>query len=146
MFLTETFLWNFLSFLRQKLSILAFFFNSRRSCFLWGLACESLLILMARCTFEEKLVVTVLAKLVQLFPQKCTCAFFFRTRSLTDRSQIVTDTCKNYVSNFVGSLLNRLYHYANENVSVKHLSLICITSILTTIIRPKLFSLWRVLP
>ena len=101
---------------------------------------------MARCTFEEKLVVTVLAKLVQLFPQKCTCAFFFRTRSLTDRSQIVTDTCKNYVSNFVGSLLNRLYHYANENVSVKHLSLICITSILTTIIRPKLFSLWRVLP
>ena len=32
-----------------------------------------------------------------------------------------------------GSLLNHLYHYANENVSVKHLSLICITSILTTI-------------
>ena len=101
---------------------------------------------MARCTFEKNLVVTVLAKLVQLFPQKCTCAFFFRTRSLTDRSQIVTDTCKNYVSNFVGSLLNRLYHYANENVSVKRLSLICITSILTTIIRQKLFSLWRVLP
>ena len=32
-----------------------------------------------------------------------------------------------------GGLLNHLYHYANENVSVKHLSLICITSILTTI-------------
>ena len=32
-----------------------------------------------------------------------------------------------------GSLLNHLYHYANENVSAKHLSLICITSILTTI-------------
>ena len=31
-----------------------------------------------------------------------------------------------------GSLLNHLYHYANENVSVKHLSLICITSFLTT--------------
>ena len=76
---------------------------------------------------------TVLAKLVPLFFQKCTCAFLFRTRSLTDRSQIVTDTCKNYVSNFVGSLLNHLYHYANENVSMKHLSLICITSILTTI-------------
>ena len=32
-----------------------------------------------------------------------------------------------------GSLLNHLYPYANENVSVRHLSLICITSILTTI-------------
>ena len=32
-----------------------------------------------------------------------------------------------------GSLLNHFYHYANENVSVKHLSVICITSILTTI-------------
>ena len=32
-----------------------------------------------------------------------------------------------------GSLLNHLYHYASENVSVKHLSLICITSTLTTI-------------
>ena len=32
-----------------------------------------------------------------------------------------------------GSLLNHLYHYANENGSVKYLSLIWITSILTTI-------------
>ena len=32
-----------------------------------------------------------------------------------------------------GSLLNHLYHYASENVSVKHLSLICITFTLTTI-------------
>ena len=32
-----------------------------------------------------------------------------------------------------GSLLNHLYPYANENVSVRHLSLSCITSILTTI-------------
>ena len=31
-----------------------------------------------------------------------------------------------------GNLVNHLYHYANENVSIKHLSLICITSILTT--------------
>ena len=76
---------------------------------------------------------TVLAKLVPLFFWKCTCTFFFHTRSLTDRSQIVTDTCKNYVPNFIGRLLNHLYYYANENVSVKHLSLICITSILTTI-------------
>ena len=56
---------------------------------------------------------------------------FFRTRSLTDRSQIVTDTCKNYISNCVGSLLNHLYHYANENV--RHLSLIFITFTLATI-------------
>ena len=34
---------------------------------------------------------------------------------------------------FFGGLLNHLYQYANENVSVKYLSLICITSILTTI-------------
>ena len=32
-----------------------------------------------------------------------------------------------------GSLLNHLYRYGNENVSLRHLSLICITSILTTI-------------
>ena len=31
-----------------------------------------------------------------------------------------------------GSLLNHLYRYGNENVSVRHLSLICITPILTT--------------
>ena len=45
------------------------------------------------------------------------------------------------------SLLNHLYRYANENVSVWHLSLICITSILTTIFSlKKLFSLWKILP
>ena len=38
-----------------------------------------------------------------------------------------------------GSPLNYLYHYANENVSVKHLSLICITSILTTIYLLEIF-------
>ena len=48
-------------------------------------------------------------------------------------SQIVTDTGKNNVLKFVWKPLNHLYHYANENVPVKHLSLICITSILTTI-------------
>ena len=32
-----------------------------------------------------------------------------------------------------GSLLNHLYPNTNENVSVRHLSLICITSIITTI-------------
>ena len=43
--------------------------------------------------------------------------FFLLTRSLIDGSQIVTDACKNNVSKFVGSLLNHLYHYANENVT-----------------------------
>ena len=37
------------------------------------------------------------------------------------------DNGKNNVPNFVGSLLSHLYHYANENVSVKPLSLLCIT-------------------
>ena len=31
------------------------------------------------------------------------------------------------------SLLNHLYRYGNENVSLRHLSLICITSIVNTI-------------
>ena len=50
---------------------------------------------------EKDSVVTVLAKLVPLFFQKCTCAFFFLKRSPIDRCQIVTDTCKNNVSKFV---------------------------------------------
>ena len=37
------------------------------------------------------------------------------------------------IQSLLGSLLNHLYGYANENVSVRHLSLICITSISTTI-------------
>ena len=48
--------------------------------------------------FEEKNVVTVPAKLVPLFFKS---SFFFLTRSLIDRFQIVTDTCKNNVSKFV---------------------------------------------
>ena len=35
--------------------------------------------------------------------------------------------------NFFGRVLNHLYHHANENVLVKHLPLICMTPILTTI-------------
>ena len=41
-----------------------------------------------------------------------------------------------------GSLLDHLYPYANENVSVRHLSLSCITSILTTIYSLKNFSVY----
>ena len=52
--LIKTFLLNFLNiFLCQKLSTspFFFFFNTLSSCLLWGLDCESLLILLARCTF-----------------------------------------------------------------------------------------------
>ena len=83
--------------------------------------------------FEENIVVTVLAKLVSLFFKNVHALFSFLTRPLIDRCQIVTDTCIIMFQSLFGSLLNHLYHYANENVSVKHLSLICITSILTTI-------------
>ena len=41
-----------------------------------------------------------------------------------------------------GSLLNHPYHYANGNVSVRHLSLICITSILTVIYSLKICSVY----
>ena len=58
---------------------------------------------------------------------------FFIMLSLLDRCQIVTNTCKNNVLKFVGSLLNHLYQYTNVNFSVKPLSLICITTILTMI-------------
>ena len=71
---------------------------------------------------------------------KSVLAFFFLTRSLIQRCQIVTETCKNNFSKFVGSLLNHLYHYRNENVSVTLLSLICITSILSTIYSLKIVS------
>ena len=50
--------------------------------------------------FEENIVVIVLAKLVPLFFQ-CSYPFVLLTRSLIDRCQIVTNTCKNNVSKFV---------------------------------------------
>ena len=58
--------------------------------------------------------------------------FFFLTHSLIDRCQIVTDACKIMFQSLFGSLLNHFYSHANENVSVRYLSLICITSILPT--------------
>ena len=45
----------------------------------------------------------------------------------------MTGTCKIMFQSLFGSLLNHLYRYGNENVSVKPPSLICITPILTTI-------------
>ena len=58
--------------------------------------------------------------------------FFFLTHSLIDRChwQILV---KIMFQTLFGGLLNHLYHYASENVPVKHLSLICITFTLTTI-------------
>ena len=54
------------------------------------------------CTvFQENTVVTVLTNLVPLFFSKVSMRFFFLTRSLIDRCQIVTDTYKNNVSKFV---------------------------------------------
>ena len=50
--------------------------------------------------FEENIFVTVLAKLVPLFFQ-ILLRFFLLPRSLIDRCQIVTGTCKNDVSKFV---------------------------------------------
>ena len=64
--------------------------------------------------FYENIVVTVLAKLVWLF-SKVYMHFFFLTRSLIDRYQIVTVTCIIMFQSLFGSLLNHLYHYANEN-------------------------------
>ena len=61
--------------------------------------------------------------------------FFLLTRSLIDRCQIVTDTCKNNVSKFVwkpfkSSLSLRKW---KSRCFGEDLSLICITSILTTV-------------
>ena len=49
--LTETFLLNFLSFFNVRSCPSSHFFNSIRSCLLWGLDCESLLIRPARCIY-----------------------------------------------------------------------------------------------
>ena len=70
---------------------------------------------------------------------KVNTRFFLSYALWIDRCQIVTGTCKN----LFGSLLSQLYHYANENVSVKHRSSICITSILTTIYLLKNCSVYR---
>ena len=65
----------------------------------------------------------VLAKVVSLFFEKCTGAFFFFFwHALINRCQIVTDTCESNVSKFVEGLLNQLYRLADKSVSVKPLS------------------------
>ena len=48
--------------------------------------------------------------------------FFFLTRPLIDRCQIVTDTCETNVTKFVyRCLLNHLFQYTNKNISLKPL-------------------------
>ena len=47
----ETFLLNFFIFFTSEVVYPRIFLNSLRSCLLWDLDCESLLVLQARCTF-----------------------------------------------------------------------------------------------
>ena len=96
--------------------------------------------------FEEYIVVTVLAKLVPLF-FKCSCAFFFLTRSLIDRCQIVTDICKNNVSKFIwkpfkSPLSLRKWKCFGEASLFKLHRLYFNYHLLSQ----KLFSLWKILP
>ena len=98
---------------------------------------------------ENFIVVTVLAKLVPLFFQKCTYVFFcffFLTRSLIDRCQIVTETCKNNVSKLFRNLLNHLYHNANEKCS-SEVPLFNLRYLYYNyhFLAEKLFSLWKIL-
>ena len=72
--------------------------------------------------------------------------FIFFTRSLIDRCQIVTDTCKNNVSKFVWKPLNHLYHYANKNVLVKRLFKLHYLYFNYHLFAQKLFNLWKILP
>ena len=71
--------------------------------------------------FEENIVVTVLAKLVPLIFQQCTCAFFFSLRIKSTGVRLREILVNIMFQSLFGSLLNYLHHYTNENVSVKHL-------------------------
>ena len=51
----------------------------------------------------------------------------------------MTDACKKMFQSLLGSLLNHLFHYANKNVFMKPLSLLCITSVFFTIYSLKHF-------
>ena len=90
--------------------------------------------------------VTVRGKVVSLF-FKCELRFFFLTRSLIDRCQIVTDTCKNNVSKFVwrpfkSPLSIRKWKCFGE-VSLFNLHHLYFNYHL---LAEKLFCLWKVLP
>ena len=76
--------------------------------------------------FEENIVVTVLLSKVYI-------RFFFFTRSLNYRCQVMTNTRKMMCQSLSGNLFNHLYHYMKMKMFRWSLSLICITSILTII-------------
>ena len=59
--------------------------------------------------------------------------FFFLSTLLLTRVRLLQILVKVMFQSLFGSLLSHLYHYANENLSVKLLSLILLTSILTNI-------------
>ena len=82
---------------------------------------------------EKDTVVTVLAKIVPLFFKSVVALFFFSSALLLTGVRLLQILVKVMFQSFFGSLLSHLYHYANENVSVKLLSLILPTSILTNI-------------
>ena len=94
--------------------------------------------------FEENIVVTVLAKIVWSFFQNCTCPFFFLRALQLTCVRLWQILVKIMFQSLLGSLLNHPYliHYVHGNVLMQHLSLICITSILTIIYPLKYCSIY----
>ena len=97
--------------------------------------------------FQENIVVTGLANLVPLFFQKCASALIYFTRSLIDRCQIVTDTCKIMFQSSFRSLLKsplslRKSKYFGE-ASLFNLHYLYLNY---HILAQKFFSLWKILP
>ena len=62
---------------------------------------------------EKNTVVTVLAKLVPLFFQKCTCVFFFLRAPLLTDVRLLQILVKIMFQSLFRSLLSHLYHYAS---------------------------------
>ena len=68
-----------------------------------------------------------------VFFKSVVALFFFLSALLLTGVRLLQILVKVMFQSFFGSLLSHLYHYANENVSVKLHSLILLTSILTNI-------------
>ena len=68
-----------------------------------------------------------------VFFKSVVALFFFLSALLLTGVRLLQILVKVMFQSFFESLLSHLYHYANENVSVKLLSLILLTSILTNI-------------
>ena len=93
--------------------------------------------------FEENIVVTALAKLILLFFQKCTCAFFFLYALQLTGVRLWQIFVKMFQI-FFGNLFNHPSHYANENLSVKPLYFHYFNFKYPLLVQ-KLFSLWKIL-